>query len=427
MHIELDGLHYFLRGPLQIAKSSRFPPVLRQTGEEQRALRQPFPEWAPGENGLSGGAGRKYWRASNNEFHFATAHTLWENQITLPLRAQTATESGFDGSIQMQAYADLNGTLYGFCMDTSSSLECGTLSGITWSQASVIEAGLTNGVVHDADSYEGSLIVLYETGSTTARMRTSSDGSSWSSVETLTNQPPTFFTFHPDSKEAYYVSFASNLIYVYKSPNALAGPAVWTQVCTIPTTAGATALEMFFYQGQLVPYVGTREALYRIDVEDSEYIEAVTLRGNTNANNCKSMKRWGNFLAIPTVYGGMLLYAPNGQILEFGVDIGDGFPEAYLGDITALYADKWLLLAAVKGNTHTGVYMLDGRGWHTLWTLTNSSVTISAITTANSTIGVSTALFSHAAGSNIYVANFNVNPLEQPTATMTTHGYEESC
>ena len=412
MILTINRKEFTLVGALRWNKLPQYAPQVRTTSEQLRSDRSPIPEWSPAD--LSGGLGRKYYRSDRSQYHFGSAMTLWPRQVTLPLLYQTPTFSG-TSLVHITAMTPLNGRLYGFYKD-GQSLKCARWdSGNAWTELATVSTGVLSFV--GAKTRLTKLWVIYADASNALKLRTSTDGVTWSAAVSLTGNPPAALAVSPTTDTAYYASYNPTALtaLVYSSPDL----ATWSVIGGgVQSGYGPKGLELFpDSAGTERPHLGIPEGVFQ--ALTGAYPSVLSLFGmRNNANGL--LAKWGIYLAVSGSAGALYLLKADGTIIPFGLDSGDGLPADYLGDITAIYPERWLLFAAVKG-TKSGVYVLDGAGWHPVW-LGVTQWDIQAVATDGSS-GTPALVLSGGPGQHRFIDNYHSNPLEISGAQYEERGW----
>lgn len=109
--------------------------------------------------------------------------------------------------------------------------------------------------------------------------------------------------------------------------------------------------------------------------------DPVNSSGNPSADvwNGRGMTTWQGSIYIPLDMG-LVRYTPDGQLLQTGIDRGEGLPQRYAGRIVALAGTPNWLYALVDPATDTfttgtaSVWAWNGEGWHHIASFLNRDV-----------------------------------------------------
>lgn len=130
---------------------------------------------------------------------------------------------------------------------------------------------------------------------------------------------------------------------------------------------GYTIIGMHGFQDDLI--VSTENTLWRVTWGDQ--VRLLTNWGTIDSANGKYMHNFQGKLYISV--GASLLQYDGDGILPFGVDLKEGLPAAYHGDVVGIASNNNWLLTAIRGATYSSVWAHNGQGWHCIAVLPKSS------------------------------------------------------
>ncbi len=395
-------------------KSPSFARNIRTTGQQLRSDVLPIPQWSPDD--LSGGMGRRYYRNGTPQCYFATAHTLWPRQVTLPLLANSSTGTAI-GNQTIVKMVEFKGVLYGFFID-AGSLYITPWNGVeTWGTPVLVDANNISGIIGAYDCNGTLVIFYYDTSNLLLCTHCTTVGGGWAAtVVTGSNLSASCYNSHDGY--LYYTTAVSGEVTLYTSSNKGTSFSSITS-STIFSGTGPTGLAMFNYNnGARVPMISTPEAVYAAVSAPTtgRLVEVVNLRGVLSSANGLGLTEWNQYLIVPLSNGAMVAYGPDGSVTPLGINSGDGFPTDYMGEFTTLLADQQYLFAAVSAQK-SGIYVFDGKGWFTIWS-GDAQYNIVALAAYKKAL-----LFSPGQGMYRHINYYFTNPMEVPGATYGTEGF----
>jgi hypothetical protein len=132
----------------------------------------------------------------------------------------------------------------------------------------------------------------------------------------------------------------------------------WT---TIDIADGGYAVRgMAGFQDDMI--VSTDNTLYRVAFGD--IVRFVANWGNADTTNGKYMLNFQGNLYISQ--GGSIIRYDGAGLLPFGVDLGEGLPTTFVGNVVGLAANNNWMVVAIDGTTYGSVWVHNGSGWHCL-------------------------------------------------------------
>jgi len=156
------------------------------------------------------------------------------------------------------------------------------------------------------------------------------------------------------------------MIFVQQSTDSGAN---WTLICSIGSAEGPKGFVVFYdATGTVAPVLGTREALYSIDISGKSYDTFIDMRAQASTHNCRRMVVAANgALYCPLGEGGILKVSPNTStgafdVVQVGPDRGDGVPSDRQGHAMYLVpTNRWVFVAygGHSANHYASVFAVD--------------------------------------------------------------------
>lgn len=389
--VRMAGEEYFIEGDVLVEHWNPWGEPIRTVGNLQRADRINANQWVQ----ESWRSGLGYFKTigvppqdpnqpdahpSFTGFNDSTIETRWEGQGSLPglINSGAVTETAHyytrffktsDNLIWLRAKEA--GVSLGKWNRATHVVDNGeSLTGDTWIPGATVD-------------HNGSTFLLGGVAQTNAIM--TYKPTTWSDVNPGTNPGGQFISAisFKDILYALYHDSTNKLLIVQKSTD---DGAIWTTVAGIEVTEGpgnraiyGHLVEYLDANGQPAPYLITDEAIWFLDINNSDLTKAYIFPSNLRDFATlppKGIPRTfdpgdgiGNRLYIPRD-GSMVEYHYSGFAQDISPFVAGNVPSKFLGPqagFSAIFATENWLFAAWNNGTSGWVWAYDGEGWHYIW------------------------------------------------------------